>query len=150
MSRILWARRRFEVPVSLEEAWAGLADVERWPEWAPYIRQATVEPPGALNPESRGELHLVGGLRARFTVTEWHPMRRWAWSGPLLGLHVRADHRFESLGPHVTELQWVVHAEGPAAASVGRAAGFVYRKLLDRAIPRLVRWFTNRSPSDAA
>jgi hypothetical protein len=146
MSRILLARRRFEVPVGLEDAWAGLSEAERWPEWAPHIRQVVVEPPGPLTAESRGHLRLTGGLRSGFTVSAWHPMRRWEWTGTLLGLRVQHDHRFQAAGSDATELEWVVHAEGATAGSLGRGVGFVYRKLLDRAIPRLIDWFASRTP----
>jgi hypothetical protein len=40
------------------EAWQRLAEVERWPEWAPHITLVTVSPPGALGPTSSGALHI--------------------------------------------------------------------------------------------
>jgi hypothetical protein len=134
--------------VPLEDAWARLSEVERWPEWAPHIRRVEIEPPGPLTAESRGHLRLVGGLGARFTVSKWHPTRRWEWTGTLLGLRVQYDHRFQAAGAAATELEWIVHAEGATASSLGRAVGFVYRKLLDRAIPRLVDWFATRTPPE--
>jgi Polyketide cyclase / dehydrase and lipid transport len=39
-------KRVFEVDAPLEEAWRRLAEVERWPEWAPHITSVTVSPPG--------------------------------------------------------------------------------------------------------
>jgi uncharacterized membrane protein len=50
--------RTFEVEAPLEQAWHRLADVERWPEWAPHIRSVDVSPPGELGPTSRGALDI--------------------------------------------------------------------------------------------
>jgi uncharacterized membrane protein len=47
-------KRVFEVDAPLEEAWQRLAEVERWPEWAPHITSVTVSPPGELGPTSTG------------------------------------------------------------------------------------------------
>lgn len=38
--------RVFEVDASLDDAWRRLADVQRWPEWAPHITAATVSHAG--------------------------------------------------------------------------------------------------------
>ena len=43
-------KRVFEVDAPLEEAWQRLAEVERWPEWAPHITSVTVSPPGSSVP----------------------------------------------------------------------------------------------------
>ena len=50
--------RVFEVDAPLEEAWQRLAEVERWPEWAPHITSVTVSPPGELGPTSSGALQI--------------------------------------------------------------------------------------------
>lgn len=39
-------KRVFEVDAPLEEGWRRLAEVERWPEWAPHITSVTVSPQG--------------------------------------------------------------------------------------------------------
>lgn len=35
--------RRFDVAVSSDRAWTLLAEIQRWPEWAPHIKSVTVE-----------------------------------------------------------------------------------------------------------
>jgi hypothetical protein len=50
--------RVFEVDAPLEEAWHRLAEVERWPEWAPHITSVTVSPPGELGPTSSGAFQI--------------------------------------------------------------------------------------------
>ena len=53
-------RRSFEVDAPLEEAWHRLAEVERWPEWAPHIVSVEVSPPGELGPTSSGAFRIKG------------------------------------------------------------------------------------------
>jgi hypothetical protein len=63
--------RVFEVEAPLADAWRGLADVERWPEWAPHITSAHVSPPGALGPTSRGFFRIKGLGRTTFQMSAW-------------------------------------------------------------------------------
>lgn len=51
-------RRIFDVEAPLEEAWHRLAEVERWPEWAPHIVSVSVSPQGELGPTSSGVLRI--------------------------------------------------------------------------------------------
>jgi carbon monoxide dehydrogenase subunit G len=109
-------KRVFEVDAPLEEAWQRLAEVERWPEWAPHIPSVTVSPPGVLGPTSSGALQIkrLGRNTFRMSVrmSVWEPPVRWEWVGGLPGVRICYDHRFESSGPAVTRLEWLVELHG--------------------------------------
>jgi hypothetical protein len=133
--------RVFEVDASLDDAWRRLADVQRWPEWAPHITAATVSPPGTLGPTSSGALHIKWMGRNTFRMSVWDPPHRWQWVGAFPGVRVLYDHRFAASGPGVTRLEWLVQLDGPLAPLVRPVFARVYGRNVDRAIPRLQEWF---------
>jgi hypothetical protein len=134
-------KRVFEVDAPLEEAWHRLAEVERWPEWAPHITSVTVSPPGELGPTSSGALQIRRLGRNTFRMSVWEPPVRWEWVGGLPGVRIFYDHRFESSGPAATQLEWLVELHGPLAPLIRPVFARVYGRNLDRAIPRLQEWF---------
>jgi carbon monoxide dehydrogenase subunit G len=134
-------KRVFEVDAPLEEAWQRLAEVERWPEWAPHITSVTVSPPGELGPTSSGALQIKRLGRNTFRMSVWEPPVRWEWVGGLVGVRIFYDHRFESSGPAATRLEWLVELHGPLAPLIRAVFARVYGRNLDRAIPRLQEWF---------
>jgi hypothetical protein len=134
-------KRVFEVDAPLEEAWHRLAEVERWPEWAPHITSVTVSPPGELGPTSSGALQIKRLGRNTFRMSVWEPPVRWEWVSRLPGVRIYYDHRFESSGPAATRLEWLVELRGPLAPLIRRAFARVYGRNVDRAIPRLQEWF---------
>ena len=134
-------KRVFEVDAPLEEAWQRLAEVERWPEWAPHITSVTVSPPGELGPTSSGALQIKRLGRNTFRMSVWEPLVRWEWVGGLPGVRIYYDHRFESSGPAATRLEWLVELRGPLAPLIRPVFARMYGRNLDRAIPRLQEWF---------
>jgi Polyketide cyclase / dehydrase and lipid transport len=76
-------QRSFEVEAPLEEAWYRLAEVQRWPEWAPHITSVTVSPTGELGPTSSGAFKIRWLGRNTFRMSAWEPPRRWEWIGGL-------------------------------------------------------------------
>ena len=141
-------RRIFDVEASLEEAWHRLAEVERWPEWAPHIVSVSVSPQGELGPTSSGALRIKWLGRNTFRMSAWEPPLRWRWVGGLPGVRIYYDHRFEASGPAVTRLEWVVELDGPLAPLIRRIFSRVYGRNVDRAIPRLQDWFRQQEKSD--
>lgn len=141
-------RRIFDVDAPLEEAWHGLAEVERWPEWAPHIVSVSVSPQGELGPTSSGVLRIKRLGRNTFRMSAWEPPLRWQWAGGLLGVRIYYDHRFEASGPATTRLEWVVELHGPLAPLIRRVFARVYGRNLDRAIPHLQEWFRQQAKSD--
>lgn len=136
--------RSFPVAVSPERVWAGLAQVERWPEWAPHIKAVNVHPSGPLGPSSSGAFHIRRLGRSTFSMSVWDPPRRWEWTGGLPGLRVRYDHRFHAGptgGDAGTTLTWVVTLSGPLAWLLSPVFARVYGRNLARAVPLLQEWF---------
>lgn len=133
--------RIFEVDAPLEEAWHRLAEVERWPEWAPHIVSVDVSPPGELGPTSAGAFKIKRLGRTTFRMSAWEPPLRWEWVGGFPGVRISYDHRFEASGPAATRLEWSVELRGPLAPVVRRAFARVYGRNVDRAIPHLQEWF---------
>ncbi|HLM65664.1 MAG TPA: SRPBCC family protein [Acidimicrobiales bacterium] len=133
-------RRSFDVVAPVDEAWRRLADVERWPEWAPHITSVRVFPSGPLGPSSRGVLHLRRLGRNTFRMSAWEPPRRWEWAGGLPGVRITYDHRFEASGDKATTMTWTVSLEGPLARLIRPVFAQVYGRNVDRAIPRLQAW----------
>ena len=141
-------RRIFDVDAPLEEAWHRLAEVERWPEWAPHIVSVSVSPQGVLGPTSSGVLRIKRLGRNAFRMLAWEPPLRWQWVGGLPGVRISYDHRFESSGPAATRLEWVVELGGPLAPLIRRVFSRVYGRNVDRAIPRLQEWFRQQAKGD--
>jgi uncharacterized membrane protein len=133
-------RRSFEVVAPVDDAWRRLAEVERWPEWAPHIRSVTVSPTGPLGPSSSGVLHVRRLGRTTFRMSAWEPPRRWEWAGSLPGARVTYDHRFEASGDEATTMTWTVSLEGSLAWLIRPVFARVYGRNVDRAIPRLQTW----------
>ena len=78
---------RLTIASSIDEVWAYLADVGRWPEWAPTVLEGRVRGGGPLQPGSRVEQRakLMFGLsRSRSQeVTVVEPPTSMAFAGPM-------------------------------------------------------------------
>ena len=139
--------REFTVDVASQRAWDHLARIEQWPSWAPHIEKIELQPPGELRPDSTGVIHLTNGMKPQFRVTEFHPPRSWKWVGAFLWLTVLYDHRFEPLDAAHTKLIFIIEAKGFGASILGRLFAWIYRRNLERAIPRLVAEINANSAS---
>ena len=134
--------RTLVVPLPVEDAWAGLADVATWPRWAPHIRSVEVNPPGPVGRDTAGTFDLVGAPSARFTMTDFAPPDHWTWQGRFLWLTVDYDHRFAPVGgtdddARGTEIAFVVTARGLGGRTLGSLFATAYARRLDAALPRL-------------
>ena len=136
--------RSFEVAVPADEAWARLAEVERWPEWAPHISAVTVSPAGPLGPSSSGVLKIRGLGRNAFRMSAWEQPDRWEWTGGLPGVRIDYDHRFSAAGNNSTTMTWVVVLRGPLAWLIRPIFARIYGRNIDRAIPGLQAWIRLR------
>ena len=105
-------KRIFEVDAPLEEAWHRLAEVERWPEWAPHHLGDGLSARRARSHIKRC-LQIKRPGRTTFRMLAWEPPVRWEWVGGLPGVRIYYDHRFESSGPAATEHQRRVAQAGP-------------------------------------
>ncbi len=140
--------RSFEVGVPLERTWALLADVGRWPEWAPHIRTASLEG-GALGAGSEGRFTFRPAGSARFRMTSWRPSTSWTWHGRALGLPIDYRHHFEALDSERTRLTWAVELVGARAGLRAKAFARIYGRNLDRAWPAFVAWAEGRASESA-
>jgi Polyketide cyclase / dehydrase and lipid transport len=134
MANVL-VERSFEVPIPAEDAWAALADVEGWPEWAPHIAAARTTPPGTVTAGTSGTFRFRPVGRSSFTMTEFDPPRSWTWSGRAMGVPIDYEHRFEPALPGSTRLVWSVRCRGRTGVRA-RLFAAVYACLIDRAWPR--------------
>jgi hypothetical protein len=135
--------RSFVVDVAPDTAWERLAQVERWPEWAPHIVAVTVDPRSELGPRSSGNLRIRRLGRNSFRMTTWDPPHRWEWSGGLPGVRIDYDHRFSPAGDNSATLTWTVTLRGPLATVVRPVFARIYGRNVDRAIPQLQAWILN-------
>src|SRR5262249_26886871 len=138
MSKRLLIRRDFVVSAPIRAAWDHLARVEEWPSWARHIRRIDLTPAGELGPTSAGVIRLENGIKWRFQVTEFSRRGHWTWVGRFLWLTVEYVHRFEPEPGDRTRLTWEVWVDGRGAGSIGRVFAAIYRRNLDKAIPRLI------------
>jgi hypothetical protein len=130
--------RSLDVPVDPGAAWAGLAEVATWPQWAPHIRAVTVDPPGPVGPATTGTFDLVGAPSSRFAMTDFAPPHHWSWQGRFLGLTIDYDHRFAPTADgRGTTITFVVTTRGRANRVLGALFSAVYARRLDAALPRL-------------
>jgi len=104
------------------EIWARYRDPQRWPEWAPHIREVRTE--GPLRPGLQGEVVGVLGVTATFEVLEVDETQgRWTWvvrSGPV---RMRIEHEIDegTAGLVITGSAPAVVAYVPVArAALGR------------------------------
>jgi hypothetical protein len=78
---------RIAIDGGVQEVWAYLCDVGRWPEWAPTVLEGRVRGGGPLEPGSRVEQRAKGVLgltRERSQeVTAVEAPRHMAFAGPL-------------------------------------------------------------------
>jgi hypothetical protein len=133
-------QRTFEVPVSVADAWTALADVKRWPEWAPHIAAVRLTPEGPVTATTSGAFRFRPIGRARFWMTGFDPPRSWTWTGRVLGVRIDYDHAFGDLGPNRARLTWTVRCERPGLRA--RVFASVYGRLVDRAWPRFTASLT--------
>jgi hypothetical protein len=78
---------RLTVASSIHEVWAYLADVERWPEWAPTVLEGRVRGGGLIQAGSQVDQRakLMFGLSRRRSqeVTMAEPPTAMAFAGPM-------------------------------------------------------------------
>jgi Polyketide cyclase / dehydrase and lipid transport len=103
--------RTFDVPVSVAEAWAALADVKRWPDWAPHIAAARVTPDGPVTATTAGSFRFRPVGRARFRMIGFDPPRLWTWTGRVMGVPIDYEHASAELTANRARLAWTVRCE---------------------------------------
>jgi hypothetical protein len=103
---------RLTIASSIDEVWAYLADVGRWPEWAPTVLSGRVRGGGPMQPGSRVEQRakLMFGLsRSRSQeVTMVEPPTAMAFAGPMGTSTARWGMELKPTGDgHTDTMMWV-------------------------------------------
>src|SRR6201996_5540867 len=103
---------RLTIAGSIEEVWAYLADVRRWPEWAPTVLEGRVRGGGPIQPGSRVEQRakLMFGLSRRRSqeVTVVEPPAAMAFAGPMGPSTARWGMELKEVdGGHTDTMMWV-------------------------------------------
>jgi hypothetical protein len=137
--RIL-VERIFDVGLPSPTVWALLAQVGRWPEWAPHIRRARLHGEGELGPDSEGEFRFRPVGSGRVHMTAWEPPHLWSWRGRVVGLPIVYHHHFQALAGDRTRLRWVVELAGGRRGCRAKAFARAYARIIDRIRPRFVAW----------
>jgi hypothetical protein len=128
---------RVTVAGSVPDVWAYLADVGRWPEWAPTVREGWVAGGGPLQAGARVEQRakLMFGLsrhRAQ-DVTVVEPPHRMAFAGPMGTSAARWGMELEPIDERQTEaMMWVeVDLKNVMRAVPGRVLEGRIRRVMD-------------------
>jgi Polyketide cyclase / dehydrase and lipid transport len=103
---------RITIAGSVDEAFAYLCDVRRWPEWAPTVLEGRVRGGGPLRPGSRVEQRakLMFGLSRRRSqaVTVVEAPRHLAFAGPMGTSAARWGMEFEPAdGGQTDAMMWI-------------------------------------------
>ncbi len=84
--------RTIDAPAA--DAWTVLVDLDRWPDWGPSVRKATLG--GApMQLGSRGTVTTSTGVVLPFEVTDFEPGQFWSWK--VAGVPA-TDHTVEPIG----------------------------------------------------
>jgi hypothetical protein len=103
---------RITIADSVDEVWAYMCDVGRWPEWAPTVLEGRVRGGGPLQPGSRVEqraklpLGLSRGRSQEVTLVE--APRYMAFAGPMGTSAARWGMEFEPVeGGQTDAMMWI-------------------------------------------
>ena len=103
---------RITIADSVDEVWAYMCDVGRWPEWAPTVLEGRVRGGGPLQPGSRVEqraklpLGLSRGRSQAVTLVE--APRYMAFAGPMGTSAARWGMEFEPVDEKQTDaMMWI-------------------------------------------
>jgi hypothetical protein len=128
---------RITIAGSVPEVWAYICDVERWPEWAPTVRECWVAGGAPLQPGSRVEQRaklIFGATRHRAqNVTAVEAPRRLAFAGPMGTSAARWGMELEPMdGGQTDAMMWVeVDLRSVMRAIPGRVLGGRIQRVMD-------------------
>lgn len=103
---------RLKIDGGVDDVWAYLADVGRWPEWAPTVLRCWISGGAPFQPGSRVEQRakgILGTSRGRSQhVTTAEPPRYMAFAGPMGTSSARWGMELEPVGEEQTDaMMWV-------------------------------------------
>ena len=86
----------FQINAPIASVWQIMADVERYPDWAPTFEKAEFLGGKTLAEGLRVRLWVKGTPPSEFVVMEFTGGSRFAWETKARGVHARADHLLEA------------------------------------------------------
>jgi len=107
------------INASVGRVWAGLIDVENWPEWTTMKSVARVDG-GALAVGSKARMKQPKLGSTVWTVTEFSLGRSFVWEAKRPGLTLVAGHRIDVVGPSAVNLTLSIDQRGPFGRTVAR------------------------------
>ncbi|MFG1651387.1 SRPBCC family protein [Micromonospora sp. NPDC049275] len=119
-----------EIAADVEQVWAVLVDVARWPEWTASVRRAERGESGPLALGATARLTQPKLRPAVWRVTELTEGREFTWVSDTPGVHTRGEHRLLPLPDGRTRVELAIDQSGPLAGLIGRLYGGLLRRYL--------------------
>ena len=104
-----------DIAAAVEDVWAVLVDVERWPRWTASMSEVTMLDSGPLAVGTRVRIKQPKLPPAVWQVTELEPRRGFAWKSPAPGATTIADHRLTPTSDDKTAVTLSVTRTGALA-----------------------------------
>ncbi|MCG5472885.1 SRPBCC family protein [Micromonospora sp. LAH09] len=119
-----------EIAADVEQVWAVLVDVPRWPEWTASVSRAERGEPGPLAVGATARLTQPKLRPAVWRVTELTEGRDFAWVSHTPGVRTRGEHRLLPLPDGRTRVELAIAQSGPLAGVIGWLYGDLLRRYL--------------------
>jgi Polyketide cyclase / dehydrase and lipid transport len=74
----MWTVNR-RIDAAPESVWQRLVDLDAWPQWGLTVARAELTGADELSLGARGTVWTPIGAPLPFEITEFVPLRRWAW-----------------------------------------------------------------------
>ncbi|WP_406067479.1 SRPBCC family protein [Micromonospora sp. NBC_01638] len=117
-----------EIAADVEQVWAVLVDVQRWPEWTASVSRAERGEPGSLSVGATARLTQPKLRPAVWRVTELTGQREFVWVSDTPGVRTTAEHRLLPLPDGRTRVELAVSQSGPLAGLIGWLYGGLLRR----------------------
>lgn len=119
-----------DIAADVEQVWAVLVDVPRWPEWTASVSRAERGEPGPLAVGATARLTQPKLRPAVWRVTELTEGREFTWVSQTPGVRTRGEHRLLPLPDGRTRVELVIAQSGPLAGLIGWFYGDLLRRYL--------------------
>lgn len=119
-----------DIAADVEQVWAVLVDVPRWPEWTASVSRAERGEPGPLAVGATARLTQPKLRPAVWRVTELTEGREFTWVSQTPGVRTRGEHRLLPLPDGRTRVELVIAQSGPLAGLIGWLYGDLLRRYL--------------------
>lgn len=122
--------RSVEIDAPLDQVWAALIDVERWPEWTASVRRVEKVDSGPL---VTGSTVLVEQPKLRishYRVDVVRAPEEFTWRSHSPGVTTVAGHYLSPAGDGRMRMDLTLHQSGPLAPLIGLLYGSLMRRYL--------------------